>query len=150
MVTRNIKQLGIKTPLYQSHGVAFKKFIEQAGAAAAEGDTLPAGKIAVYDILPKNDPQVKLLREYDLAYRKRFKTEASTFGGYAYDGYRVVLEAIRTSGATPDKIRCGLERIRKMVGVSGVFNWSPSDHNGLDLSAYEMVRVFRGDWMLAR
>ncbi len=150
VVTRNIKQLGIKTPLYQSHGVASKKFIELAGAASAEGVTLPAGKLAVYDILPKNDPQVKLLREYDLAYRKRFKAEASTFGGYAYDGYRLVLEAIRTSGATPDKIRGGLERIRKMVGVSGVFTLSPRDHNGLDLSAFEMVRVSRGDWMLAR
>jgi len=150
VVTRNIKQLGIKTPLYQSHGVASKKFIELAGAAAAEGVTLPAGKLAVYDILPKNDHQVKLLREYDLAYRKRFKTEASTFGGYAYDGYRLVMEAIRTSGATPDKIRGGLERIRKMVGVSGVFTLSPRDHNGLDLSAFEMVRVSRGDWMLAR
>lgn len=150
VVTRNIKQLGIKTPLYQSHGVASKKFIELAGAAAAEGVALPAGKLAVYDILPKKDPQVKLLREYDLAYRKRFKTEASTFGGYAYDGYRLVLEAIRTSGATPDKIRGGLERTRKMVGVSGVFTLSPSDHNGLDLSAFEMVRVSRGDWILAR
>lgn len=150
VVTRNIKQLAIKTPLYQSHGVASKKFIELAGAAAAEGVALPAGKLAVYDILPKKDPQVKLLREYDLAYRKRFKTEASTFGGYAYDGYRLVLEAIRTSGATPDKIRGGLERTRKMVGVSGVFTLSPSDHNGLDLSAFEMVRVSRGDWILAR
>jgi branched-chain amino acid transport system substrate-binding protein len=150
VVTRNMRQLGISIPLYQSHGVASKKFIELAGVSAAEGVTLPAGKLAVYDILPKNDPQVKLLREYDQAYRKSFKVEASTFGGYAYDGYRLVVEAIKKSGATPDRIRSGLEKTRKMVGVSGIFTMSTTDHNGLDLSAFEMVRVSKGDWMLAR
>jgi branched-chain amino acid transport system substrate-binding protein len=150
VVTRNMQQLGIKIPLYQSHGVASKKFIELAGASAAEGVILPAGKLAVYDLLPKNDPQVKLLREYDKVYRKSFNVEASTFGGYAYDGYRLIVDAIKKSGATPDKIRSGLEKTRKMVGVSGIFSLSPTDHNGLDLSAFEMVRVSKGDWMLVR
>lgn len=150
VVTRNMKQLGIALPLYQSHGVASKKFIELAGASSAEGVTLPAGKLAVYDILPKNDPQVKLLREYDQAYRKKFGVEASTFGGYAYDGLQLVVAAIKKQGATPDKIRKGIEQVRKMVGISGVFTMSPSNHNGLDLSAFEMVRVSKGDWALAR
>ncbi|HEU0265474.1 MAG TPA: ABC transporter substrate-binding protein, partial [Geobacterales bacterium] len=34
IVTRNMQQLGIKIPLYQSHGVASKKYIELAGADA--------------------------------------------------------------------------------------------------------------------
>lgn len=150
VVTRNMKQLGIAIPLYQSHGVASKKFIALAGASSAEGVALPAGKLAVYDILPKNDPQVKLLREYDQAYRKAFGVEASTFGGYAYDGLQLILTAVRNSGATPDKIRKGIEQVRRMVGVSGIFTMSATDHNGLDLSAFEMVRVTNGDWALAR
>ncbi len=35
VITRNVKQLGIKIPLYMSHGVASKKYIELAGAEAA-------------------------------------------------------------------------------------------------------------------
>lgn len=150
VVTRNLKQLGIAIPLYQSHGVASKKYIELAGAAAAEGVTLPAGKLAVYDILPKNDPQVKLLRQYDQAYRKSFGVEASTFGGYAYDGLQLVIEAIKRSGATRDSIRAGIEQTRKMVGISGIFTMTMADHNGLDLSAFEMVKVSKGDWALAK
>jgi branched-chain amino acid transport system substrate-binding protein len=150
VVTRNLKQLGIAIPLYQSHGVASKKYIELAGAAAAEGVTLPAGKLAVYDILPKSDPQVKLLKAYDQAYRKSFGVEASTFGGYAYDGLQLVMEAIKRAGASPDNIRKGIEQTRKMVGVSGIFTMSATDHNGLDLSAFEMVKVSKGDWALAR
>jgi branched-chain amino acid transport system substrate-binding protein len=149
VLTRNLKQLGIKIPLYQSHGVASKKYIELAGADAAEGVVLPAGKLAVYDKLGKNDLQLKVLKNYDQMYRKSFGVEASTFGGYAYDGLYLVLGAVKKVGARPDQIRAGIEQTKKMVGVSGVFTMSPSDHNGLDLSAFEMVRVSKGDWALA-
>jgi len=65
IITRNVKQLGIKIPLYQSHGVASKKYIELAGADNAEGVTLPAGKLAIFDKLKPADPQQKLLKSYD-------------------------------------------------------------------------------------
>ena len=53
VITKNVKQLGIKIPLYMSHGVASKKYIELAGGDAAEGVMLPAGKLAIYDVLPQ-------------------------------------------------------------------------------------------------
>ena len=150
VVTRNVKQLGIKIPLYQSHGVASKKYIELAGADAAEGVILPAGKLTIYDKLKKSDPQYKVLSEYDQAYRKNYGVEASTFGGYAYDAFELIAEAIRKSGTTPEQIRNGIEQLRKFVGVSGIFTMSPTDHNGLDLSAFEMVKVVKGDWELTK
>ncbi len=150
IITKNVKQLGIRIPLFMSHGVASKKYIELAGADAAEGVMLPAGKLAIFDALPKNDPQYKLLKEYDTAYRKAFGTEASTFGGYAYDAFLLVTNAIKTRGFTPENIRDGIEQTRKLVSVSGVFTMSPTDHNGLDLSAFEMVKVTKGDWALLK
>lgn len=150
IITKNIKQLGIKLPVYMSHGVASKKYIELASAAAAEGVMLPAGKLAVFDVLPKNDPQLKLLKEYDAAYRKAYGTEASTFGGYAYDGFLLVTSAIKAKGATPAQVRDGLEQTKKLVSISGIFNMSSHDHNGLDLSAFEMVKVSKGDWALLK
>ncbi len=150
VVTKNVKQLGIKIPLYMSHGVASKKFIELAGSPAAEGVMLPAGKLAIYDVLPKNDPQYKLLKEYDQAYKKAFGVEASTFGGYAYDAWLLASSAIKKSGAAPDKIRSAIEQTKKLVSVSGVFTMTPKDHNGLDLSAFEMVKVSNGDWVMIK
>jgi branched-chain amino acid transport system substrate-binding protein len=150
VITKNVKQLGIKTPLYMSHGVASKKFIELASADAAEGVMLPAGKLAIYDVLPKNDSQAKLLKDYDQAYKKAYGTEASTFGGYAYDAFLLLTNAIKKSGATPEQIRNGIEQTHKLVSVSGIFTMSPKDHNGLDLSAFEMVRIVKGDWALAK
>jgi len=149
VITRNLKQLGLKIPLYQSHGVASKKFIELAGADAAEGVMLPAGKLAVYNRLKPNEPQMPVLQAYDQAYKKAYGVEASTFGGYAYDGFQLLLGALRKVGATPEQIRSGIEQTRKMPGVSGVFSMSTTDHNGLDLSAFEMVRIVKEDWELA-
>jgi len=150
IITRNMKQLGIKAQLYQSHGVASKKFIELASADAAQGVMLPAGKLAVFDLLKKNDPQAKLLKAYNESYKKAFGVEASTFGGYAYDGFQLIAAAIRKGAVTAAQIRDGIEKGGSMVGVSGIFRMSPKDHNGLDLSAFEMVRVEKGDWVIVR
>jgi len=150
VVTRNVKQLGITTPLYMSHGVASKKYIELAGAEAAEGVMLPAGKLAVFDKIKATDPQAKLLADYDAAYRKAYGTEASTFGGYAYDGLLLIVEGATKAGTTPAQLRGGIEQASKLVGVSGVFTMSATDHNGLDLSAFEMVKIVKGDWAIAQ
>lgn len=149
IITRNVKQLGIKMPLYQSHGVASKKYIELAGNENAEGVILPAGKLAIFDKLKPAEAQFKLLKDYDQAYKKNFSIEASTFGGYAYDSFLLISEALK-SGSTPDQIRDGLEGVKKLVSVSGIYNMSPADHNGLDLAAFEMVKVHKGDWEIAK
>jgi branched-chain amino acid transport system substrate-binding protein len=149
IVTRNVKQLGIKIPLYQSHGVASKKYIELAGADNAEGVLLPAGKLAIYEKMKHSDPQFKLLKDYDQKYKKAYNTEASTFGGYAYDSFLLITEALKT-GVSPDQIRDGLEGIRKLVSISGIYNMSGTDHNGLDLNAFEMVKIVKGDWEIAK
>lgn len=149
IVTRNVKQLGIKIPLYQSHGVASKKYIELAGNENAEGVILPAGKLAVFDKLKKTDQQFKLLKDYNQDYKKNFNVEASTFGGYAYDSFLLISEALKT-GVSTEQIRDGLEGVKKLVSISGIYNMSPSDHNGLDINAFEMIKIVKGDWEIAK
>jgi branched-chain amino acid transport system substrate-binding protein len=67
IVTKNVRQLGIELPLYQSHGVASKKYIDLAGKAA-EGVRLPAAALLVADKLADDDPQKPVL----LAYKSKF------------------------------------------------------------------------------
>jgi len=149
VIAKNVRQLGINIPLYMSHGVASKKFIELAGAAA-EGVMLPTGKLAIYDAVAKNDPQYKLLKSYDQSYKKAYGVEASTFGGYAYDAFLLATGAIKKGATTPEQIRNGIEQSQKLISISGVFTISPKDHNGLDLSAFEMVKIVKGDWALIK
>ena len=150
IITRNMQQLAIKVQLYQSHGVASKKYIELAGSDAAQGVMLPSGKLAVYDLLKKNDPQAKLLKDYVTSYQRAHKVEPSTFGGYAYDGFQLIAGALKKGAVTAAQIRDGIEKEGRLIGVSGIFKMTAADHNGLDLSAFEMVRIEKGDWAIVR
>ena len=150
VVARNRTQLGLKTPLYMSHGVASKKFIELAGESA-EGLMLPAGHLIVAAQLPDSQPQKALLMEYTAGYQERFKSPVSTFGGHGWDGLRLLAKAIETAGSDkPEAIRDALEKISAFPGIGGVFTFSPTDHNGLDENAYEMVVIQGGDWKILK
>jgi branched-chain amino acid transport system substrate-binding protein len=147
LVAKNMKQLALTIPLVQSHGAASKKFIELAGDAG-EGIILPAGKLVIYSQLPDTDPQKAVCKEYATKYTAKFKTPESSFGGYAYDAMRLLFLALEKSGGDPAKIRDELEKIKKFVGVSGVFNMSPEDHNGLTPEAFVMVKISNGQFKL--
>jgi branched-chain amino acid transport system substrate-binding protein len=150
IVTKNYRQIGITLPLYQSHGVASKEYIKLSGGAA-EGVRLPAGALLVADTLPANDPQRAVLVSYKNEYESRFKSDVSTFGGHAYDGLMLAVEAIKKTGGTDKaKVRDALESTRGFNGVDGIFNMSPSDHMGLNLSAFRMLEIKGGDWTLVK
>jgi branched-chain amino acid transport system substrate-binding protein len=150
VIAKNHVQLGMDTPLYMSHGVASKKFIELAGDAA-NGIMLPAGKLIVADQLSDDDPQKPLLVKYAKEYQDKFKAPVSTFGGHGYDAFMLVVKAIEDGkSADPKDIRDNLEKIKGYAGTGGVFTFSPEDHNGLSEKAFEMVVIENGDWKIAK
>lgn len=147
IVTKNVRQLGIELPLYQSHGVASKKYIELAGESA-EGVRLPAAALLVADKLPDSDPQKAVL----VAYKTKFEADGSavsTFGGHAYDGLLMAAEAMERAGSTDKaKVRDEIEKTKGFVGTGGVFSMSPEDHLGLGLDAFKMLEIRDGDWTI--
>ena len=150
IVTKNYKQLGITLPLYQSHGVASDEFLKLAGPAA-EGVRLPSPAQLIPEKLPANDPQKPIVTAYDKAYKAAYKTDVSTFGGYAYDGLMLAVDAIKRAGSTDKaKVRDALEATKGFVATSGTFNMSPTDHMGLDLSAFRLLEVKGGDWSIVQ
>ncbi|MDQ4060998.1 MAG: ABC transporter substrate-binding protein [Pseudomonadota bacterium] len=150
IVTRNYAQLGIQVPLYQSHGVASKSFIELAGQAA-EGVRLPAAALLVAEKLPDNDPQKPVVVGYKQTYEKATGQPVSTFGGHAYDGLFILVEAMkRANSADPKKVRDEIEKTKGFIGTAGIVNMSPTDHLGLDLSSFRMLEIKNGDWTLVQ
>ncbi len=148
VVTRNYAQLGMTQPLYQSHGVASQSFIDLAGDAA-EGVRMAAPSLLVADSLSADDPQQGVVTAYKAAYEKQTGEPVSTFGGYAFDAFQMLKAAIEKAGSDdPAAIRDALEATSGHVGVTGEFNFSPEDHLGLDLSAFRMVEVKDGTFVL--
>lgn len=148
IVTRNYRQLGINLPLYQSHGVASKQFIDLAGPAA-EGVRLPAAALLVADKLPDSDPQKAVVVAYARTYQEKTGQPVSTFGGHAYDGLMILVEAMkRAKSADKAKVRDEIERTNGYVGTGGIVTMSPRDHMGLGLSAFRMLEIKNGEWTL--
>jgi len=147
IVCKNMQQLDMEIPLYQSHGFGNIKYVAAAGGAA-EGTLFPCGRLLVVDYLPENNPQKKLLADYKKDYEDRFKEKVSTFGGHAYDSLWLVIEALKAVGPDRAKIREYLENKKDYVGTGGVYLFSPEDHNGLTREAFEMIVVKDGGFAL--
>jgi branched-chain amino acid transport system substrate-binding protein len=149
IVTRNYAQLGIRLPLYQSHGVASAQFIQLATPQAAEGVRLPAAALLVAEQLPANDPQRQVLIDYKTAFEREFNQPVSTFGGHAYDGLMILVEALKRANSTDGiRLRDAIRQTRGFVGTGGVVNMSATDHMGLDLGAFRMVEIRDGQFRL--
>ena len=149
IVTKNYKQLSLTLPLYHAHGVASEEFIKLAGPAA-DGVRLPAAALLVADKLPANDVQKPVAVAYTKAFKDKWKTDVSTFGGHAYDGLMIAVDAIKRAGNTDKaKVRDAIETTKGYIGTGGVVNMSATDHMGLDLSAFRMLEIKNGDWTIA-
>src|ERR1700709_2003093 len=106
-------------PLYEGHGVASKSFIDLAGASA-EGVRLPAAALLVGDKLPDTDPQKNVVVGDKKNYEDTAKQPVSTFGGHAYDGLFILVDAMkRANGTDPKKIRDEIENTKGFIGTGG-------------------------------
>ncbi len=146
IVPKNMRQSGWDVPLFQSHGFGNIKYVEAAGAAA-EGIIFPAGRLLIAGSLPDDNPQKAVLMAYKKNYELRFNEPASTFGGHAYDAITILAAAIAEVGNDRDKVRTAIENLQNFPGTGGVFSFSPEDHNGLGIDAFQMMTVKDGKFV---
>lgn len=153
IVAKNRVQLGIGLPLFQCHGLPDPKYIELAGKAA-EGDRMPATKLLVVDELPAADPQKPVIKEFVKLYTEIYQYDRqfpiNTHSGYAWDAINIVANAMQKAGTEPKALRQAIEQTKGYVGVSGVYNLTAEDHNGLDVDSMVIVEVKNGKFVLAK
>ncbi|MGE5789549.1 MAG: ABC transporter substrate-binding protein [Syntrophaceae bacterium] len=149
IVIKNARQIGFKGPIFQSHGFGNIKYVDAAGPAA-EGVIFRAGRLLVADVLPKNHPQKNVLLQYKKDYMAFCSgEECSTFGGHAYDAFIILMKGIEKANSTDkEAVRTAIENLKGVVGTGGVFNFSPTDHNGLGVDAFEMLTVKKGKFAI--
>jgi branched-chain amino acid transport system substrate-binding protein len=148
ILAKNMRQAGWDVPLFQSHGFGNVKYIE-VGGVAAEGIIFPAGRLLVANSLAEDNPQKALLVRYLIDYEKKYPDDkVSTFGGHAYDALTILVAAIEKAGLDKEKVRDAIENLKGVAGTAGVFNFSPEDHNGLDINSFEMLTVKDGKFAI--
>ncbi len=160
-MVRELRDRQFGGDIYVSHGVGAPEFLSLAGSAA-DGVRAAIGPIVVANELAANNPS----RAVALAYRDDYDAaygagSVSTFGGHAFDAVKALELAIEYADAhgtldpsdtagTRRALRTALEKMEPFVGVTGVFDFTGTDHAGLDERAYVIVEVRDGAWRLAR
>jgi branched-chain amino acid transport system substrate-binding protein len=150
-----LREQGYKGTIYQTHAVATDDFIK-LGKDKVEGTVLAAGPMLVIDEIPDSNPTKKVAREYIAAYEKQFGTKPATFGANTWDAALLLERAIPVAlkAAKPgteafrSALRDALEQTREVVGCQGVFNMSPTNHNGMDERARVLITVRDGKFRL--
>jgi branched-chain amino acid transport system substrate-binding protein len=150
-----LREQGYKGAIYQTHGVATDDFI-RLGKDKVEGTVLAAGPMLVIDDIPDSNPTKKVAQGYIAAYEKQFGGKPATFGANTYDSGLIVERAIPAAAkagkpgteAFRSALRDAIEQEREIVGCQGVFNMSPTNHNGMDDRARVLVVVKDGRFRL--
>lgn len=152
IVAKNVKQLAIKLPLAQCHGLPDPKYVELAGAAS-EGNIMPSTKLMAADQLPEADPQKATINEFFRLYNEVYDYDKqfpiNTHSGYAWDAIYILANAMKKVGTDPVKLRDAIEQTKGYVGISGIYNITPEDHNGLGTDSMIIVKIENGGWKLA-
>ncbi|HVS57530.1 MAG TPA: ABC transporter substrate-binding protein [Casimicrobiaceae bacterium] len=144
-----------KGRVYQTHAVATDEFI-RLGKEKVEGTVLAAGSMLVIDDVAPGDPIRKVALAYISAYEKQFGQRPATFGANTYDAGLLLQQAIPIALKTAKPgteafriaLRDALEQQRDITGCQGVFNMSPTNHNGMDERARVLVIVRDGRFRL--
>ncbi|KQR22969.1 ABC transporter substrate-binding protein [Deinococcus sp. Leaf326] len=153
-----LKDRGYAGKIYQTHGVANADFL-RVGGKDVEGAILPAGPVLVADQLPATNPNRKVGLSYVNLYEGKYgQGSVSTFGAHLWDAGLILQKAVpqalkKAKPGTPEfrsALRDAIEGTRNVIGAHGIFNYSSSDHLGLDARSRVMVQVVNGTWKLLK
>lgn len=150
-----LRRLGYRGGIYGNHGIVSPAFI-RVGGTPVDGVVADTSPVAVYDQLPDGDPIKPVATAFMADYvKKNGPASVNPFAGYSFDAMLLIAHAI------PDALKAGqpgtdafrvalrdaMERTHELVGVSGVYSMTATDHNGQDARAAVLVRVQHGEWM---
>ncbi|MHC1791754.1 ABC transporter substrate-binding protein [Solidesulfovibrio sp.] len=153
IATKNFAALPGDHPLLvQCHGQPGPNYLELAGEAAG-GTVMPGTKLMAPESLPDEDPQKIVIETFVKAYKDsgiQEKFPLNTHSGYAYDALTLLRAGLEKAGkAEPEALRAALEKLERVVGVSGIYTLSAADHNGLGQDSLIMLIVDSNRFKLA-
>jgi len=123
LILQQIRELGMKQPVYGSDRMVSQEFLKIAGSLAE-------GIVTTCQYNPdSSDPKLKAFKAN---YIKRFGQEPDVFAAHAYDGTNMLIEAIEKVGLNRVLIRdilTDLKTFQGYQGVTGVVNFDATWNN---------------------
>ena len=158
LVHQALKRVGYTGPIYHSGGSANNAFLS-IGKQDVEGALLGTTPVLVYKDLPDSNPLKPVITKFAALYEKRFNVpKVDIFPGQSWDAGNITLkaaeEAVKAGAKLDDldasraALRDKIENVKNFVGVGGIFNYSATDHLGLDHRSTFIAVVKNGEFRL--
>jgi branched-chain amino acid transport system substrate-binding protein len=145
IICKNLRTQGIKIPILGTHAFGFG-FIIALGGEAMEGVEFPAGKPVVFDQLDENDPVRPIVLEFNKRFMERYGVGIDQIAGHAHDAISLIYDALKRcqGNITRAKFRDALENTKGLKNCHGIYNYSPTDHDGLSKKDMVFIRIEGG------
>jgi branched-chain amino acid transport system substrate-binding protein len=145
IICKNLRALGMKLPILGTHGFGFG-FVIALGGEAMEGVEFCAGKPVVADQLDENDPVRPIVTDFDKRFKDRYGMGIDQIAGHGHDAIGLVHDALKRvqGNVTRATFRDALENTKGLKACHGIYNYSPTDHDGLSKKDMVFVRIEGG------
>ena len=109
-IVRQMREMGMEQPVYGPDRMFAPEFVDAVGEAGE-------GIIAVDLWHPEREDPA--LRAFEARYRDRFGEEPGAIAAHAYDGMRLIIDAVRDAGLNRTRIRDALSELDGYGGITG-------------------------------
>jgi branched-chain amino acid transport system substrate-binding protein len=143
LIVKQMREMGMKQPVFGSSRVAYPQFLQIAGPAA-EGAVLTSALDPT-----RQDPKWQAFRD---AYLQKFHEEPCDYAAYAYDGINILISAMEKAGLNRGRIMDAL-RGYEMKTYQGVTGAADFDYTLNNISPVYLTRVKDGKfeyWLAPR
>jgi ABC-type branched-subunit amino acid transport system substrate-binding protein len=140
---KNIKQLGLDIPLLAS--VDDLAIFKPAGDALGDKFLFVAAPSQVYEALPDGALKQEL-GKFLPGWRAKYGERDPNWGGKGWDGMLITAAAVQKANAIDGpKVRDSIETISGFQGTGGVYNFSPTMHQGITENPLVLGTISNGN-----
>jgi branched-chain amino acid transport system substrate-binding protein len=145
IVCKNLRALGVKIPILGTHAFGFG-FIIALGGESMEGVEFPSAKPVVFDQLDENDPVKPVNIDFDKRWKERYGTPSDQIAGYGHDIIGLIDDALKRNKGTVTRssFRDAFENTKGFKGTHGIYQFGPTEHDGLSKKDLVFVRIEGG------
>ncbi len=153
-----LRERGYTGPIYQTHGAVTRAFIGIAGKNA-EGVIFTSGPVVAADAQADGALTKAPGVAYTKAYEAKFGAGSVTqFGAHMNDVFEVLKRVIPVALKTAkpgtqefrEALRNALESEKELAASQAVYNWTPTNHYGVDDRGRILITVKDGNWAIVK
>ena len=143
-----LKGAGLKIPVISGPTLASAIPLFAQGTKNVDGVYFISTAVTAGPQLPDSYPAKPMVAGFYEAVMAETKAPPDTFAGWAADAVNLMAEAVKQAGST-DKaaVRDAFESIQNFPGLSGMYNYSATDHVGIHGGMW-LFQINNGEYVL--